>query len=172
MEYNGKCWNKRIFIMLSFCGQDITKLDANGRVKLSPRVISDFQEHGGIEVVLHCLPEGAIAVYPEDIYLKMRQNEMNPAEKASQSMVFRRTMRRFGALSKSEKISAQGRLTVSLPYRNFAGLNPGEEVIVVGCEIGVELWSTVRWNAELEMMNSHFREKGEREMAGDLMRGY
>ena len=74
--------------MLSFCGQDITKLDANGRLKLSPRVISDFQEHGGFEVVMHCLPEGAIAIYPEDIYLKMRQNELNPADRERQKAWF------------------------------------------------------------------------------------
>ena len=155
--------------MLAFCGQDNTKLDANGRLKLSPRVMSDFKEHGGYEIVLHCLPEGAIAVYPEDIYLRMREHEKNPAERAAQSMVFRRTMRRFGALSKTEKVSAQGRITIPAPYRTYAGLIPGEEVVVVGCEIGVEIWNAKRWTAELEMMNEHFREKGEREMSTDLL---
>ena len=33
-----------------------------------------------------CLPEGAIAVYPEDVYLAMRQNESNPAEKAAENL--------------------------------------------------------------------------------------
>ena len=155
--------------MLSFCGQDNTKLDANGRLKLSPRVMNDFNEHGGYEVVLHCLPEGAIAVYPEDIYLRMRKNEINPAERAAQSMVFRRTMRRFGALSKTEKITTQGRITIPAPYRAYAEINPGEGVIVVGCEIGIEIWNEKRWIAELNMMNEHFKEKGEREMSTDLL---
>ena len=155
--------------MLSFCGQDRVILDANGRLKLSPRVISDFREHGGFEIVLHCLPEGALALYPEDIYLRMRQNESNPAEKAAQSMVFRRMMRRFGALSKSERITAQGRITIPLPYREYAALNPKEDAVVVGCEIGVEVWNAKRWAGEVEMMNKHFREKGEREMSSDLM---
>ena len=92
--------------MLSFCGIDQCSVDANGRIKLSPRVIEDFAARGG-EVVLHCLPEGAIAVYPEDVYLAMRKNESNPAEKAAESIVFRRTLRRFGGWSQSEKISAQ-----------------------------------------------------------------
>ena len=155
--------------MLSFCGQDISKIDSNGRVKLSPRVLTDFKESGGLDVVLHCLPEGAIALYPEETYLKMRQNEQSPAEKAANSMVFRRTLRRFGALSKSEKISAQGRITLPIPYRKFAGIVPGEEIVIVGCEIGVEIWSSARWNTELDMINSHFQEKGEREMSVDLL---
>ena len=77
-------------------------------------------------------------------------------------------MRRFGALSKSEMISAQGRITVPVPYRNYAGLIPGEDVIVVGCEIGIELWNASRWSEELEKINIHFNEKGEREMSSDL----
>ena len=55
--------------MLSFCGIDKCSVDANGRIKLSPRVIDDFAAHGG-DVVLHCLPEGTIAVYPEAVYLE------------------------------------------------------------------------------------------------------
>jgi DNA-binding transcriptional regulator/RsmH inhibitor MraZ len=78
-------------------------------------------------------------------------------------------MRRFGALSKTEKISAQGRITIPAPYRVYADLKSGEEVIVVGCEIGVEIWNAKRWAAELDMMNDHFREKGEREMSTDLL---
>ncbi|MCF7790519.1 MAG: hypothetical protein K9M56_00850 [Victivallales bacterium] len=155
--------------MLSFCGQDRSRLDANGRIKLSPRFISDFQKNGGGEVVLHCLPEGALAVYPEKNYLKMREDGNELAEKAGLSMVSRRKMRRFGALSRTEKITSQGRITVPAPYREYASLTPGEEVTVVGCEIGVEIWSTSQWASEMEIINSHFREKGEREMSSDLL---
>ncbi len=155
--------------MLSFCGHDRALIDANGRIKFSPRVIKDFNENNGYEVVLHCLPEGALAVYPEKTYILMRKSEPNPAEKASSSVVFRRIIRRFGALSRSEKITAQGRITIPAPYREYADIHPGKDVIVVGCEIGVEIWNPERWNKELDKMNKHFREKGEREMSADLL---
>lgn len=154
--------------MLSFCGQDKSTVDSNGRVKFSPRTNSDFSDKCNGEVVLHCLPEGALAVYPEEVYMQMRRAETRPAEKAGNSLVFRRNLRRFGALTSSEKISAQGRITVPAGFRNILELNPGEEIIVVGAEIGVEIWNAAKWDAELLKINAHVEEKGEREMAADL----
>lgn len=154
--------------MLSFCGLDQCSVDANGRIKLSPRIIEDFAARGG-EVVLHCLPEGAIAVYPEDVYLAMRKNESNPAEKAAESIVFRRTLRRFGTWSQSEKISAQGRITLPPMYREHAGLRNGSDVIVAGVEIGIELWSVERWEEEQRRIAEHMRRKSEQEMEQDLL---
>ena len=155
--------------MLSFCGHDRVLIDANGRIKFSPRVIKDFSKNNGYEVVLHCLPEGALAVYPENVYLQMRKAEPNPIEKASSSVVSRRVNRRFGALSRSEKITAQGRITIPAPYREYAGFYSGKEVVVVGCEIGVEIWAPERWAQELDRINEHFREKGKIEMSADLL---
>ena len=58
--------------MLAFCGHDCCSIDSNGRIKFSPRVIKDFDDKCRGDVVMHCLPEGGIAIYPEDIYLEMR----------------------------------------------------------------------------------------------------
>ena len=168
MEYSGKYWKIMVNKMLEFCGTDKCQMDANGRVKLSPRVLEDFARSGG-DVVLHCLPEGAVAVYPEKIYLAMRQTESNAAERAGQSMVFRREQRRFGAWSTSQKISAQGRITIPPEYRDFAGLTAAGSVVVAGVEIGVEIWDSARWQEEQLKMMEHAREKGERELADDLV---
>ncbi len=153
--------------MLSFCGIDKCLMDSNGRVKLSPRVLDDFAARGG-DVVLRCLPEGSVAVYPEEIYLEMRKGEVNPAERAGQSMLFRRTLRSFGAMSQSEKISAQGRVTLPPTYREHAGLKNGGDAMVVGVEIGIEIWSCERWNEEQRKIQDYMMEKGEREMASSL----
>jgi DNA-binding transcriptional regulator/RsmH inhibitor MraZ len=108
--------------MLHFCGQNKALIDANGRIKLSSKVLNDFENNGGFEIVLHYLPEGAIAVYPEAIYLKMRENESTPTEKTTSSVVYRRNLRRFGSFSRSERISAQGRITIPQGYRDFSGI--------------------------------------------------
>ena len=78
--------------MLSFCGQDNGTVDANGRVKFSPRIVADFKDNCDGEVVLHALPEGALAVYPEDVYTQMRRGDVKPAENAGSSLVFRRNL--------------------------------------------------------------------------------
>lgn len=152
--------------MLSFCGTDRCLMDANGRIKFSPRVLEDFARSGS-EVVLHCLPEGAVAVYPEKVYEAMRNAEPNAAERAGKSMLFRREQRRFGAWSMPCRISTQGRITVPPEYRDFAGLSAN--VIVVGVEIGVEIWDRARWMEEQKNIMEHAREKGERELADDLL---
>ncbi len=155
--------------MLSFCGLDKAVVDANGRLRFNPKTVTDFMKRGGGEVVLHCVPEGALAVYPEDVYLKMREDQLNPAEKASNSFVYRRELRRFGSMSQSESISSQGRITIPESYRQYAAIQPGQEVMVVGCEIGVEIWNLERWENEFNDMNKHVREKGEIEISADIV---
>jgi transcriptional regulator MraZ len=159
---------RRINYMLPFCGQDQCSVDANGRIKFSPRLIADFTAECEGEVVIHCLPEGTIAVYPEATYLEMRQSVTTAAAQAASSLLLRRSMRRFGALSKSETISRQGRITLPPAYRQYAEIMAGSEVIVVGTEIGVEVWNTTRWTEEMEKMNEHFVLKGKQEMSADL----
>ena len=157
--------------MLAFCGQDKCSIDSSGRIKLSQRAMADFTEESQGHVVLRCLPEGALAVYPENIYLRMRQGEPDPAEKAASSLLFRRTLRHFGALSQPDEISAQGRITLPSAYRDHGSIKPGSEVVVVGVEIGVEIWNAERWAEELKRVNEHMLQKGEREMAEDLVSG-
>lgn len=153
--------------MFAFNGIDKSLLDSNGRIKLSPRVLGDFARTGN-NVVLHCLPEGAVAVYPEEVFLQMRNEKADAARKAANSLLFRRELRRFSAWSTQAVISPQGRITIPGEYREFAELAVSENVMVVGVEIGVEIWNCERWKAEQDCVMKHAIEKGENEMIGDL----
>ena len=154
--------------MLTFCGIDYCSMDSNGRVKLSPKILEDFTSKGK-DVVLYCLPEGAIAVYPEETYLKIRQERELSEGKAAGSFLGRQMLRRSGAWSQSERISAQGRITLPLPFREHAGFGTGsQKMVVVGVEIGVELWTMERWEAERKRMSEHDTLKREQEMQADL----
>ena len=62
--------------MLIFCGQEHCLIDSNGRLKLPQRFIDDFTLRCGGEVVMHGLPEGAVALYPEEVYREMREREV------------------------------------------------------------------------------------------------
>ncbi|UDQ98516.1 hypothetical protein AAEX28_00160 [Lentisphaerota bacterium WC36G] len=154
--------------MLSFCGQDKCKLDKNGRIKFSPRIISDFKDACSGNVVLHCLPEGAVAVYPEDVYLQMRRQESRIAEQAASSALFRRNMRRFGAFSQSEVISSQGRITIPAAYRDHGQLSTDSDVVIIGVEIGIEIWNLERWQQEVLKIDEYNSLKSEQEIALDL----
>lgn len=154
--------------MLSFCGQIRVLIDANGRLKLPPQLIGDFLAADNGDVVFYCLPEGAVALYPEHIYKAMRDRQAEDIRQAGMSMLKRRDLRRFGAWSAPGKITGQGRLTLPTEFRAPAGLEPGQEAIIVGVEIGVEIWNLQRWQQELEVINQHELTRGDLELAQDL----
>lgn len=170
MDYSGLNWIEEGLNMLPFFGHEKISLDANGRVKLSPRFVDDFRRScdGEMEVVLFCLSEGCLAVYPQETFLRMRRSEVKPEEKAAESLLFRRKLRLNGAMTHSDVISNQGRITVPHFFRDFIGLNANVDAVIVGVEIGIEIWTAKKWKAEFEKISAHVNEKGELEMASDL----
>ncbi|MFA4944240.1 MAG: hypothetical protein WC789_06010 [Lentisphaeria bacterium] len=150
--------------MARFCGQDRCLIDANGRLKLSARFEQDFRAAGALEIVLHCLAEGALAIYPLPVWEQMRAEEAKTALKAGTSIVARRQLRRFGAMTQVEALSNQGRITVPTEFRPLLKLEPGTGAVVVGCEIGVEVWNADRWAAELQLLREHDVQCAEMEM--------
>jgi DNA-binding transcriptional regulator/RsmH inhibitor MraZ len=156
--------------MIKFCGQEKCIIDSNGRIKLSACVLRDFQECNKEIVILHCLVEGALAVYPPSVWQQMRGKDESKETNAANSVVFRRSLRRFGSFSQSVSISNQGRITIPISYREHASLTPGSEVMVVGCEIGVEIWNCERWFDEMKLIHQHILDKNKNEMDADLTR--
>ena len=155
--------------MLEFCGLEKVTLDANGRVKFSSRVLADFKHYESSDIVFHCLPEGALAIYPIENWAKIRASEEASAKGINQSLLRRRQMRMMGAMTQKDKLSNQGRVTLPAMFREMCQLRPSEELMVVGSELGVELWNSESWAKEMQLMHSHSLEKGENEMAADLV---
>ncbi len=154
--------------MPKFCGQEKCLVDANGRVKLSPRFERAFREEGAVEVVLHCLPEGGLGVYPPSVWNRLRAAEEQTVLKAATSVVARRQLRRFGAMTQSEELSNQGRITLPAGFRGMMGLEPGTEAVLVGCECGIEIWNAERWQAEQKRLWEHEASRAEAEMKADV----
>ncbi len=135
--------------MLTFCGMDSCRVDGAGRIRLTAATVEDFLRRCDGEVVLFGLPEGAVAVYPEEVYQEMRRRELGDLDAVGASFSARRSLRRFGSMASSAKISRQGRVTVPEVLQRFAGLLPGVEARVVGVEIGVEIWAAERFETEM-----------------------
>ena len=154
---------------MSFCGQDRCLVDANGRIKLSPRFLAEFAKTGQA-VMLHCLPEGALGVYPASMWETMRPARPESGAAALRNIALRREMRRFGAMSQPERISNQGRITIPPHFRTLLALSPGAEVVAAGSEIGVEIWNAARWEDELLRLEEHESRKAEAAMTADLLR--
>ncbi len=152
---------RRILDLLAFCGQERCLIDGNGRIRLTPRFVEDFIRRCDGEVVMHALPERAIAIYPEEFYHEMRAREIGDVEVIGNSFAARRSLRRFGAMTVSEKISRQGRVTLPAAFRDYTGLGPGVEACIVGVEIGVEIWSAERFAAECAAIDEEMARREE-----------
>ncbi len=154
--------------MLPFCGQERCLVDGNGRIRLTQRWVDDFMRRCGGEVVIHGLPEGGLALYPEDVYRDMRAQEIGKFEQLGTSFALRRSLRRFGALTCVDTITRQGRITLPAPFREYAGIAPGSEICLVGVEVGVEIWDQEKFAAEMRAIAEHLTKWREVEMAREL----
>ena len=154
--------------MLPFCGIDYCLVDANGRVRLTQHVVEDFLREGASDVVMHGLPEGCIAIYPESVWKRMRAATLNTPEQIGSSFSMRSSMRRSGALTASENISRQGRITLPELLRRHAHLKPGTEAVVVGIELGVEIWEAGRFEKEMAEADRRDEMKREREFEKEV----
>ncbi len=135
--------------MLSFIGQYPVTIDKSGRFKLPAKAINDFIATGQDELVLYCLPEGCLGIYPLKTWEEMRSQErfLN-----GNNLKKRREMRRFGALTATVQVTKQGRITIPPLLRELSHLQ-SQQVLLVGSEVGMEVWNTDRWNEELNTIN-------------------
>jgi division/cell wall cluster transcriptional repressor MraZ len=154
--------------MLQFCGLEKTQLDANGRLKLGSRLQQSFGDYGSSTVVLYCLPEGGIGIYPLVEWEKIKPELEAIRQQFTGSVLARRRMRMMGAMTLKENLSNQGRITLPQMFREICGISAGKEVVLVGSEFGIEVWSQEKWQQEMALMQSHSLEKGEMEMNADL----
>ena len=159
--------------MLNFCGEEKCTVDANGRLKLPLQFIDSFfaQDKSG-EIVMHCLDEGALALYPVATFKEMRCREIQQQDRIANSLLMRRNLRRFGAMSCSETISRQGRITIPESYRLRCSLANSSTVMVVGIEIGVEIWNAERWAKELDDISSYEKLRAEAELNSSMERRF
>jgi MraZ protein len=58
----------------------------------------------------------------------------------------------------SVRLAARGRLSVPEGFRDFLGVEPGGEVLVVGAAVCIELWRPERWFTYIEENIPQFRE--------------
>ncbi len=147
-----------------FCGQDKCLMDNDGRVRLNSRHVEAFFSASSGEIFIHGLPEGALAVYPSGTYHEIRKRELSDVGKLSESIISRRSLRRFGALTLPGKVTNQGRISIPEEFREYAGLTPGEPVMIIGAEIGVEIWNIHRFEEEMNAINLYWHQKDRAEI--------
>jgi DNA-binding transcriptional regulator/RsmH inhibitor MraZ len=132
---------------LDFGGTEQCTLDANGRLKLSPKAIACFEKCGGREVVLHCWPEGCLGVIPKSTWERMYYEQGYASSGMLATFEGRQKQRLFNRFTQYDAITVQGRITIPAAFRERADLQPGQPVLVSGYGECLEIWSPERFEA-------------------------
>jgi division/cell wall cluster transcriptional repressor MraZ len=142
---------------LHFGGTEQCRLDANGRLKLSPKAIACFKAFGGLELVLHYWPEGCLALLPKSTWERMYYEQGYASSSNLDSVAGRQRQRLFTRFTHSTEISAQGRVSIPSALRERAALQCGELVLLAGYGESLEVWQPQRFellNAELDRLEA------------------
>ena len=123
-----------------FFGEYSYKVDEKGRLPLPPKFRRQMKE--GV-ILAKGMGEKCIAAYPITEWKRLSDSL---AAKAVTPANLRKLNRAIFGSAFGASFDGQGRITLSVPLREYAGI--GGTAIVVGANNRVELWSEDEWKVE------------------------
>ena len=130
-----------------FLGTHTPKLDDKGRLIL-PAKFRDLLADGlvmtkGQERCIIVWPHDEFGVHAESLRRRSQNNEN-----------VRAYTRVFFSSAFDDSADKQGRITIPVPLRQWAGLD--RELVVVGADTRVEIWDVAAWNHYLTVQEPRF----------------
>ncbi|MEX1005098.1 MAG: division/cell wall cluster transcriptional repressor MraZ [Acidimicrobiia bacterium] len=144
-----------------FLGEDRHNVDGKGRLVLPSRYRSQLSEQG---CVIAKGQDGHLMVFPTTVY-QGKADEANamPNDKAGRR--YRRIL--FGGADQQVPDSS-GRLLVRSELREYAGLEIGEPVAVIGVYDHIELWNAEKYDREREIGDAAYLDDDDEEEDEEL----
>ena len=136
MEESGRYWG-----VIMFYGEFEYKIDQKGRVPLPSRFRRELREG----VVLTEGVERCITAYPLSEWKKLASALTSSSVSRSKS---RKLNRAIFATAFKVSIDGQGRVALPAPLRDYAGIEVGDEMVIIGANNYLELWNKEQWEAE------------------------
>lgn len=127
---------------MAFRGAYEHTLDDRGRIAIPARYRQAFPDG---KVVLTPGLDGCIEVYTEQGFLEKSDRV---ASEPDTTRFGRRSRRLFDAQSFDTELDRQGRILVPTHFRQMAGLDGS--VMIVGRRECLEIWSSQRWEEEVQ----------------------
>jgi len=123
-----------------FYGAFEYRLDEKGRVPMPPKYRRDLEDG----LILSQGTEGCINVYPQAEWEKMANSLTSSGTLTASKM--RRLKRAIFATAFSANIDGQGRVSLPVTLRKYAGIE--SDIVVAGVNNYLELWSKEKWESE------------------------
>ena len=124
-----------------FLGQFSYTLDSKGRLTIPSR----FREGLPAEVVVTRGFDRCLAVYPIDVWKEISEKvtSLSITDRRARSL-----RRQLFADAINLELDRQGRILIPDRLREYAGLDPSSDVVIVGLESFIELWDPERWSVQ------------------------
>ncbi len=134
-----------------FLGQYTYSLDEKGRLTIPSRFRDDL---AGRNVVVTRGLDRCLTIYPLPVWDEIAQKVNALPITDPRGRALRRI---FFADAMDAELDRQGRILIPDRLREYAGLEPAAEIVIVGLDRFIEIWSPQRWeeaNAhQMEMMD-------------------
>ncbi|NLN05370.1 MAG: division/cell wall cluster transcriptional repressor MraZ [Clostridiaceae bacterium] len=121
-----------------FTGATFNTIDAKGRVVIPQKFRDTLSETG---FVITRGMDGCVYVYPKPRFQELTEKLM---QMQSTGVETRKLARFLLAFAEEGEFDAQGRICVSQPLREYAGLK--KEILTTGILDRIEIWDRERWN--------------------------
>ena len=128
-----------------FRGVTQLRLDAKGRLAIPARYRSELISFCGGRLIITADPSRCLLIYPQPAWepIEQKLNNLSSFDPRTRSL-----QRLLVGNANDAEIDTVGRILISPPLRQFAGLS--KEVILVGQGAKFELWNKEQWNLEIE----------------------
>ena len=142
-----------------FLGTHAPKLDEKGRMFLPAKYRDELA--GG--VVITKGQERCLYVFPVEEFTRITE-ALRTAPVTSKGL--RDYSRVFFASASDEELDKQGRITIPLSLRDYAGL--ARDCVVIGANTRLEIWDAEAWTTYLEQQEDAFSDASEEVLPGVL----
>lgn len=129
-----------------FTGEFVHQLDEKARFKLPAKLATAFELELGKQCVMMKMPEQCLAIYPAKVWQAEFERILSASGPAMPGTAdYRALTRILGANSMETIVGAQGRVAVPDLFRAYLGVEPGENLVIVGAGKRIELWAETAW---------------------------
>jgi MraZ protein len=140
-------------------------LDERFRLAIPPELLDPLLATGS-KVVLAKERAGCLSLWPATLWkpridaaidvLRSKLQAGLLAQRVGQTQDLGRLL---STRHKVVSLAERGRLVVPEGFRSFLAVEPGEEVLVIGAAVCVELWQPAAWNAYVTQEMPEFRRR-------------
>jgi MraZ protein len=142
-----------------FLGTHTPRLDEKGRLILPAK----YREELSAGLVLTKGQERCLYVFPITEFTRITE-ALRAAPMTAKAV--RDYSRVFFASASDEELDRQGRMTIPLSLREYAGLE--RDCVVIGANTRIEIWDAAAWTSYLEQQEDAFSDASEEVLPGVL----